>query len=163
MKYYQYLDKLKDFDWNVEPNDSSSRFPNEITNRYQELPKEIIQFVTSFKTIASPDKKSWFLTVDDYSYTGDELYKWNEWELLSLESAEDDKELIEYIKGFWDYHFPIIFSVKNCYTYFAINLENYSIVCGGEPEFEETTYIAGSFEEFLNLLCNQNGKIKPYM
>ena len=38
-----------------------------------------------------------------------------------------------------------------------------SIVCGEEPEFEETTVMASSFLEFLNLLAESNVKFKRWV
>ena len=40
-------------------------------------------------------------------------------------------------------------SVEGGYSYYAISMENGSIVYGNEPEFEECKVVANSFEDFL--------------
>ena len=83
----------------------------------------------------------------------DLAFKWNEFEELSLEVA-DDEEWKKDIKQWWDKKVPIIMSVKDGYTFFAIDLENNSgeIVRGEEPEFEEVEVVANSFFEFLDMV-----------
>ncbi len=79
-----------------------------------------------------------------------------EFEELSLEVAEGDDEWKEEIKRWWDKKLPIIISVRDGYSFFAIDLENDcgNIVKGEEPEFEETEIVASSFYEFLDMLIN---------
>ncbi|HAA6474525.1 TPA_asm: hypothetical protein GF092_02615 [Listeria monocytogenes] len=40
-------------------------------------------------------------------------------------------------------------SVGGCYEYYAIALNDGSVVHGSEPEFEESLVVADSFAEFL--------------
>ncbi|WP_370511691.1 hypothetical protein [Brevibacillus sp. AG162] len=53
---------------------------------------------------------------------------------------------------------PIALSVRNGYTYYAIDLGNEfgSIVCGSEPEFEEVEHIASSFDQFLDKIMKNS-------
>ena len=107
--------------------------------------------------MTSDDEKTWFLCQNEYNNISDLAFKWNEFEKLSLEVAEDDKELKKDIKQWWDKKLPIIISVKDGYTFFAIDLENNSgeIVRGEEPEFEETKVVANSFFEFLDMVIKE--------
>ncbi|EDJ0212292.1 hypothetical protein GD462_01710 [Listeria monocytogenes] len=40
-------------------------------------------------------------------------------------------------------------SVGGCYEYYAITLNDGSVVHGSEPEFEESSIVAESFADFL--------------
>lgn len=75
--------------------------------------------------------------------------------------AEGDEEWKREIVEFWDQHIPIIFSVKNGYAYYAINVGNKfgTIVYGIEPEFEEVELIATTFKEFLDGIAKNNIKL----
>lgn len=68
---------------------------------------------------------------------------------MSLEAAEGDENLENEVKQFWNSHLPIMMSVGGCYEYYAIALNDGSIVHGSEPEFEESLVLADSFVDFL--------------
>ncbi len=91
----------------------------------------------------------WFNCYDEFIGNSDIAFKWNVFETISLEAAEDDLNWQKDIRLFWDNHLPIIMSVADTYSYYAMNL-NGKIVFGMEPEFEEVKIIANSFEEFIN-------------
>ena len=93
----------------------------------------------------------WFICYDEFIGNSDIAFKWNEFESMSLEAAEEDLTWKEDIKFFWDNNLPIIMSVANDYAYYAIN-SNGEIVLGTEPEFEEVKKTANSFEEFVNMI-----------
>lgn len=73
---------------------------------------------------------------------------------MSLDAAEGDSSWIAEIKSFWNDHLPICLSLKDGYSYYALCLKDGTIVTGEEPEFEETTQVAPSFRDFLQMLCN---------
>ncbi|MBC1289841.1 SMI1/KNR4 family protein [Listeria welshimeri] len=73
----------------------------------------------------------------------------NAFEQMSLEAAEGDKDLENKVKLFWNAHLPIMMSVDGCYEYYAIALNDGSVVHGSEPEFEESLVVADSFANFL--------------
>lgn len=58
------------------------------------------------------DQTTWFLCIDDFNMQTNKVFQWNEWELISLESAKNDKEWKNEIKEFWNNHLPIVMSVK---------------------------------------------------
>ena len=94
----------------------------------------------------------------DYYEQSENAFQWNEWERISLESAEDDEEWKKEISAFWDVHFPIAMSVKDGYSYYAMSMENGAIVYGCEPEFEECETVAECFDDFMEKIAN--GKIR---
>ena len=44
---------------------------------------------------------------------------------------------------------PIFLSLENGYAYYAISMQDGSVVYGAEPEFEECETAADSFEDFM--------------
>ena len=45
-------------------------------------------------------------------------------------------------------------SVRDSYAYYAISVEDGSVIYGAEPEFEECKQVAGSFAEFLGRIMD---------
>ena len=99
------------------------------------------------------DKENiWFLTVENFYPKSEDEWRYNEFELISLDTADEDEDFISEITNFWNNHIPIIMSVGNGYEYYAIELDSGNIVSGFEPEFEEAETIAESFDEFLEMI-----------
>lgn len=123
--------------------------PPWIIERYHNLPTLWLQFVGTVSELFSPDETAWFLCAEDYDTRLDHAWRWDEWEQLSLQSAEGDREWTDQISDFWDKHLPIVLSVRDSYAYYAISMTDGCVVYGCEPEFEECRVVAGSFAEFL--------------
>lgn len=154
-KFNEWLCKNQ---WSIKLNKNNNLNLNaEFIERYSNFNDEYSEFLKYFAEVTSDDEKTWFLCQNEYNNISDLAFKWNEFEKLSLEVAEDDKELKKDIKQWWDKKLPIIISVKDGYTFFAIDLENNSgeIVRGEEPEFEETKVVANSFFEFLDMVIKE--------
>ena len=146
----EFLTYMKERGWVVELNEKRENFlPQVIEERYINLPQQWLDFISAVKSLANGDDTSWFLCIDDFDVQKEHSFRWNEWEIISLESAEGDMEWESEIKEFWNIHLPIIMSVKDGYSYYAISMENGSVVYGSEPEFEECKIVANSFEDFL--------------
>ena len=79
----------------------------------------------------------------------DSAFRWNEWELLSLEAAGDDAAWRAEILAFWDAHLPIVLSVAEGYAYYALSLPDGAVIQGSEPEFEDCRTAAPSFRDFM--------------
>ena len=90
----------------------------------------------------------WFLTADYFADTC------SQFEDISLEAADGDDEWTGSVKAFWDKTLPVVMGVGGDYHYYAIDLETGEVVEGWEPEFEETSVVAGSFNEFLEKLIS---------
>lgn len=152
----KFLTYMKECGWNVEMKEKlSCDLPETVKIRYEHIPEMWFEFITTVQSIVSSDETTWFLCEDDYDLQKDKAFQWNEWELISLESIENDAEWENAIKEFWNMHLPIILSVKDGYSYYAVSMENGSIVKGNEPEFEECEWVADSFEDFMKKIMNR--------
>ena len=144
--------------WNViTENNGIEKLPKTITDRYN-IPKEYKTFLENIKICTNAEENIWFFCIADYLRDEENAFKWNEFELISLEAAnaDNDQKWIEEIKEFWDKHFPIIFNVKGEYEYYAINTKTKEIVNGYEPMFEESgEVVANNFEELLEKIMNK--------
>lgn len=147
--------------WQLSESTLLKDIPTELNERYPGIPSDYIDFARKLELCVSPDEKSWFLTLTDFNGNSDSAFKWNEIELMCTEAAENDLEWKDEISSFWDNHIPIMLSVKDGYSFFAIRLnsDNYgSVVHGEEPEFEDTDIVAKSFGDFLENFV-QKGRI----
>lgn len=158
--YNEFIKWAKDNSWNVvEKSNISLNLENEIGEIYKNMPNEYIEFLKRVKGLISPRGTSWFLCEDEYNNNSSIVFKWNEFQILSIEAAGNDIQWKEEINLFWNKIIPIVMSVDNGYLYYAIDLNNdKSIVKGYEPEFEEVEQVANNIEEFLQLIIE--GKIK---
>jgi len=141
---------MKEHGWQIEWQETRDEpLPAAITDRYRSIPKEWLDFLDRVRDLASPDDTVWFLCAKDFAAHNDVAFPWNEWERLSLESAEGDPDWQAEIRRFWNGHLPVVMSVKDGYSYYAIDMEDGSIVHGAEPEFEECETVAVSFSDFM--------------
>lgn len=143
--------------WTVSGEDAAPRqLPLCVSGRYHNPPAEWMEFLNCVRSCVSPGETTWFLCLDDFERQDEVSFRWNEWELISLQAAIDDQdtEWQSSIKAFWDNHLPICLSVKGGYGYYAIRLSDGVVVHGTEPEFEETREAAPSFGQFLEMICN---------
>ncbi|MFF2890164.1 SMI1/KNR4 family protein [Paenibacillus sp. NPDC057967] len=127
-----------------------------ITTRYKEIPTKFLDFLSVVETCISPNEKTWFMCENEFNNNSDGAFRWNEFELLSLEAAADDRNWQTEITSWWDNHLPIVMSVDGGYSFYAIDLskDKGAIVRGYEPEFEEAEKVADSLEHFLELLMS---------
>lgn len=156
-KYSKFINWAKNNNWIViEKNEDLFSINEDIRIKYESIPDEYIEFLKSVKRLISPSKKTWFLCEDEYNNNSDIAFKWNEFELLSIEAAGDDDIWIEEITLWWKNFLPIVLSVDKGYSFYAIDLSNSkgAIVKGHEPEFEEVEKIANSIEEFFDLIMS---------
>ena len=130
--------------WKIEMSDNEATLPAEITDRYG-IPEKWLSFAAKLRVCENKEATVWFLTPADY-LPREDGFQWNEFERQSLEWCGDDPE----IKAFWNRHLPIVMSVKDGYSYYAVNTENGNIVYGCEPEYEEADVIADSFDDFMD-------------
>lgn len=147
----KFLTYMKEQGWVVELNKiREDCLPQVIVERYINVPQQWRDFISTVKYLTNSDESAWFLCKNDFDVQKELSFRWNEWEVISLENAENDIGWETEIKKFWNIHLPIIMSVKDRYSYYAISLNNGSVVYGSEPEFEECKIVANSFEEFLS-------------
>ena len=152
----EFTEFLKEKGWKIEKNnekgDSAS---NTILSGYGELPTTFIELIENYKSIISGEDTKWFLCINDYNGESEYAFKWNEFELMSLEAATGDEEWENEIKDWWRTKLPFMLSVSSDYSYYAIDTEKGgAIVNGWAPEFEETTEVAENFEVFLRKIMD---------
>lgn len=154
-----FVKYMKESGWEVELfEDENTYLSNIITARYTNIPKQWLEFIKTVKCMMNAEETIWFLCANDYEIQSEDAFQWNEWEKLSLESADGDTEWESRIKAFWDDHLPIIMSVKGGYFYYAVSMKDGAVVRGAESEFEECEAAAASFTEFTEKVIK--GKLK---
>lgn len=160
-KFIEFINWAKENNWNlIEKNEISLKLKDDVALRYKGILGEYIELLKRVKQLISPSEKTWFLCEDEYNGNSDIAFKWNEFELLSLEVAEDDDEWKSEIILWWDEKLPIVMSVDGGYSFYAIDLNNKgTIVKGYEPEFEEVEEVASSIEEFFELIMSNKIEI----
>ncbi|MBP1994679.1 SMI1/KNR4 family protein [Paenibacillus eucommiae] len=129
-----------------------------IISRYKGIPNEYLDFLSVVEKCITPNEKTWFICEDEFNNSSDIAFKWNEYELLSLEAAMDDYIWKSEITTWWDNHLPIVMSVDGGYSFYAIDLTNDrgAIVRGYEPEFEEVEKVASTLEQFFELIMSNS-------
>ncbi|MGG4774743.1 hypothetical protein ACLO87_08940 [Paenalcaligenes sp. Me52] len=146
--------------WAIEERHAQQfQLPKEISARHPQLPTALLHFLGSLVSCVNHAETAWFLCEADFHNTDASTFRWNEWELISLESAGDDCVLRSAVVSFWDRHFPFMLSVSDGYGYYAIDtsVEHFGrVVMGLEPEFEKVDVVAESFEQFLAQLTAEN-------
>ncbi|MEW6306287.1 MAG: SMI1/KNR4 family protein [Verrucomicrobiota bacterium] len=147
------ITRLRDQGWTVEEQPGQQfGLPAAIAARYPRLPDSLVEFLSGLRQCADRSETTWFLCQSDYEGTSGLAFRWDEWEQLSLDAAGGDASLISEIRAFWDSHFPFLFSVHSGYAYHAVctAADKFGqVVEGFEPEFEEVSVVADSFESFI--------------
>lgn len=154
-KSNEFIKWAKDKGWDITFKlKSELELNNSLITRYKGISSCYVEFLKAVKQCITPSEKTWFLCEDNYNNISNIAFKWNEFELISLEAAEDDREWKEEIVSWWDKHLPIVMSVGEGYSFYAIDLVDDigSIVQGFEPEFEEVEKVANSIEDFFDLI-----------
>jgi hypothetical protein len=144
---------LREQGWTVEAQAGQPfRLPATIAARYPKLPDSLVEFLSGLKQCVDRSQTTWFLCQSDYEGTSGYAFRWDEWEKLSLDAARGDADWISEIRAFWDSHFPFLFSVHSGYAYHAVCTATDKfgqVVKGYEPEFEQVSPVADSFEDFI--------------
>ena len=154
MTNIDYLKNIEAGGFLVIRRETPKELPAEISKRYANIPFEYLTFLKQFEQITNQNDTSWFISIEDFRGETDTDFKWNDFELQSLEAFKDDKEETEKVRNFWNNHIPILMSVAD-YEYLAICLlkDRFGeIVHGVEPEFEETAKVCDNFEQLMTLI-----------
>lgn len=161
--YIEHLAALQDVGWTVKHSARPQDLPLKVVDRYQWVPREIIEVPEGLIEASSGDQKAWLLGGDDYHGRSNAAFRWDEWEQQSLVAAAFDVEWRSEISRFWDQHFPIGLSVKSGYAYFAVNMTGLAVVVGEEPEFEDVRVIAPSALDFLAMIANRDSGLDRWV
>ena len=157
MNQADIIERLRRQGWTVEERaDRTLRLPPEVAARYPELPTSLCEFLGGLRECVNNSQTVWFLCESDYCGTSGTAFRWDEWERMSLDAAGGDTPLVASVRDFWDAHLPFLLSVRDGYAYHAVRTKGDGVglvVAGREPEFEEPSVVAESFDQFLtNLL-----------
>lgn len=151
-----YLQRLRQQGWAVtERPGQKLRLPPEVAARHPNVPRSLAEFLGGLAACVDATQTAWFLCEADYAGTAGAAFRWDEWELMSLDAACGDPLLIAEVRGFWDAHLPFLLSVRSGYEYYAVRTaaDGFGrVVAGREPEFEEASVVTESFEHFLDEL-----------
>lgn len=158
MNHSAFIERLVSLGWNLERAATVTDYSgSEVAAKIDQTSDEFKSFIRSFSLLANAEDNIWFLSLTEYLKENDgEGFAWNEFELQSLEAAEDEEEVAA-IKAFWNAHLPFMLSVKNGYAYFAIVLDGADkgkIVIGNEPMYEETTVVADDLPAFFDVFVS---------
>ena len=150
--FRQWVGLLEKEGWKITMRETEAAVPEEISDRYP-APAAWAAFIAPVSECVSGDGKVRFLTFEDYQ-TQRDGFRWNEPELRSTEAAGNDHEMRAAVTGFWNYHLPIVLNVAGDYTYYAIDTQFGSVVCGTAPEYEEPHVAAESFPAFIRKIIS---------
>lgn len=148
----EFIGWLKDNKWNVLPNEEKINIDsNEVLRNFKNLPLNWKNLAEQYSIIENEGQTVCFLCADDYNAKPDGEFQWNEFETISLNAAIGDEKWAEEIKKWWSDKLPIVMSVRNGYSFYAIDTGkgNGAIIRGQEPEFEDAKVVAEDFDSFL--------------
>jgi hypothetical protein len=126
----------------------------EVSYDISQIPSDYISFIEEYISFANSKENAWFLMLEDFSGQGKSAFAWNELEKQSLDAALDDADEKK-IRKFWERHLPILLSVKDGYSFLAMEFKENNervIVSGREPEYENTSHVCGSFSDLLDIM-----------
>lgn len=145
--------ELRERGWVIRESETLNSLPENVRARYPAILPEVENFLGRLELCHNREENAWFLTPADFQKTDDDGgFRWNEYELMGLEGAENNPELQAQVRSFWNQHLPIMMAVHSDYDYLAVRLAepNFgSIVHGAALEWENPSTVAGSFQEFM--------------
>lgn len=145
----QFIKWAEENGWDVVEVEEKADLPDHIKERYI-IPETWYDFIAKFRLCQNRDFTKWFLTPLDYKNDRNEGFRWNEYEMQSLEWCDGDAQII----AFWNTHLPIFRSVEGEYSYYAIDTANGNVVYGCEPEYEDATIVADDFNAFIGQIIS---------
>jgi hypothetical protein len=155
----ELLAVLQERGWRIQRSASGEPLlPPLVRQRYPRVPVELTGFLEAIESCTNAAEDVWFLCRADYHRTDDQGFRWNEFELMGLETGDTEGQ--QQLRGFWDLHLPFMLAVHSDYDYLAVSLDERSygqVVHGCGPEFEEASSVAPSFAQFLTLLREAAG------
>jgi hypothetical protein len=159
------FNELRKRGWAIKESDETLELlPDTLRTRYRPVPPAVADFLSRLEVCHNAAEDAWMLTPAEFRKTDAGSFRWNEYELMALEGAEDDPGLQSEVRTFWNEHLPIMLAVHSDYDYLAVRLAEPdfgSIVHGYAPEWESPSRIARSFEEFLSRFTEEAASREP--
>lgn len=129
-KYLWFIDLLLQEGCSFKPLEAteevdSSSFSKRVLALIKATPLSFQAFIQSFKELSSEKEDAWFLSYSHYLASKEEGdFSWNEYEQLSLQTAEEDGDAEEmaFLGEFWNSYLPFAYSIRNGYSYLAIGV-----------------------------------------
>lgn len=121
--------------------------PTPLVSRYNDLPADYRALMSAIDGCVSPDEKTWFVTPSAVKGSG--AFRWNEFELMSMDAADGDDRWKDEIRTYWNEHIPVVMSVRSGYAYLAVNVASGDVVIGYEPAFEEGSVVYDSIAAMI--------------
>ena len=146
------LRALSDRSWKIEATLDPFIKPNAIVERYPTLEGGVLEVLSQITRCIRADEQSWLIAFSDLPADSSQGFRWNEYEIMALESAATAQERNS-ISHFWDGHFPFLLAVHSDYDYLAIRIADGSVVHGCAPEWEHPSVFADSFDAFVERVC----------
>src|SRR5690606_14203666 len=104
----KFINWAREEKWNIiEQSKTDLNLDKEIVTRYKEFPPEYKLFLKMVKQCITPNDKTWFVCESEYNNESETEFRWNEFERLSLEAAENDGNWKSDIIKWWDNYLPI--------------------------------------------------------
>ena len=149
----QFIKWAEENGWDVVEVEEKADLPDHIKERYI-IPETWYDFIAKFRLCQNRDFTKWFLTPLDYKNDRNEGFRWNEYEMQSLDWCDGDDQII----AFWNTHLPIFRSVDgSLVNRMKKKLKRYAIQKHGLSDLSRVTKTlneAGilSFADFGTLL-----------
>lgn len=146
--------------WTVTRRSAPPRhLPECVQRRYPQPSAEWLEFLQSVDCCMNPDGSIWLLCMEDFYRPPENGFRWNEFELIGLQDAEELQDLqgAAAIGAFWMGHLPVCLAVGGEYEYYAIRVTDGHIVYGTGPGFDAAEEFAASFSEFAQAIANGEG------
>jgi hypothetical protein len=161
----ELLEALRKRGWVVEErSDATELLPPEVSTRYPSVPAAITDFLGRLDECHNTAEDVWMLTPEEFRKSDPDGFRWNEYELMALESSKDNPAAQGQIRAFWNEHVPIMLAVHSDYDYLAVRVaepERGSIVHGFAPDWESPSRVSRSFEEFLAAFTKEANSAEP--
>jgi len=158
------LTALRDKGWKMQLSDSREPLlPPDLQRRYPRVPVELTDFLERIESCVNVDENIWFLCRADFRNADAQSFRWNELELMCLET--DNIKSQTQTRKFWDMHLPFMLATHSDYDYLAVSLDERSygaVVHGCELELEEPSVVAPSFARFLTLFSETAAGRRDY-
>lgn len=92
------IEAFKNRGFVVEERTEANELSSDFLQRYNNLPADYLKFLDEFQLITNKDDNAWFNSIEDFNEESDSEFRWNEYEIMSLEALEDDEEACNEIR-----------------------------------------------------------------
>jgi hypothetical protein len=156
----KFIDKLLENGWSVKNDPSPAEVVDEkFTSRFPEIPSAYLSFF-NMKQCLSQDKAVWFLTNNEYNRKSDNVFAWDGFERLALESCvlPIDQNIYNEALKFWSETLPILIAVRGDWEYIGIKTKGENAGCvvyGFTPFAEDPDIINENFYLFMESVLNE--------